>query len=118
MTFSGVKPNMKTLTALMSASLSAGKFDYAIDVYKKISKPDGLAMTLALRGYCDKGDFENVLSILRSQRSNQHVLSGRQIMSSYNYLLMKTLEASDFGRAQDAMVRGLLTACFEQIFRY
>jgi pentatricopeptide repeat protein len=113
MTFSGIKPNMKTLTALMSASLSAGKFDYALEVYGKISNPDGHAMTLALKAYCDKGEYDRVLTILRTQRSNHHEMSGKQIMSIYNYFLERTLAGANYSRAFDSMVSG-----FNSMHRY
>ena len=106
MTFSGIKPNLKTLTALMGASLSAGKFDYALEVYEKIPNPDGYAMFLAIRGYCHKGDYDQVLTLLRSQRSGNMDMSGKQIILSYNYLLESSLSAAKYNRSIDAMVRG------------
>eukprot|EP01083_Nonionella_stella_P318318 1162847_1 len=58
MTFAGVKPNMKTLTSLMGACLSAENYKYALEVYGKINNPDGYAVMLGIRGHAKIGDFD------------------------------------------------------------
>jgi len=109
MTFSGIKPNLKTMTALMSASISAGKVDYALEVYGKISNPDGQAMTLALKAYCEKGDFDRVLPSLRAQRSDNHSMTGKQMMSIYNFFIEKSLAVGNYGIALDGMVSFMIS---------
>ena len=100
MTFAGVKPNIKTLTALMGACLTGGSYNYALDVYKKITKPDGYAMMLGIRAHCEVGEFETALEMVDG---NEH-MSGKQIMSSYNYIIKSALKLKNYSIATDAMV--------------
>ena len=100
MNFAGVKPNMKTLTALMGACVSADKHEFALDVYKKMKSPDGYALTLALRAHSGLGDVDKALSMMQSS----DILSGKQIMLSYNYMFGTALGKRDYESAQKIMV--------------
>jgi len=99
MTFAGVKPNMKTLTALMGACITGNQSQFAVDVYKKIENPDGYAMLIGVRGYCLNGDFDTALNIVDQNR----FMSGKQIMSSYNYIIGSALKVKNFAIARQAM---------------
>eukprot|EP00557_Chaetoceros_sp_GSL56_P012533 CAMPEP_0176482110 /NCGR_PEP_ID=MMETSP0200_2-20121128/3198_1 /TAXON_ID=947934 /ORGANISM="Chaetoceros sp., Strain GSL56" /LENGTH=1118 /DNA_ID=CAMNT_0017878399 /DNA_START=2367 /DNA_END=5720 /DNA_ORIENTATION=+ len=108
MNFSGVKPNLKTLTALMGACISDDKHSYALDVYKKINSPDGYAQTLAIRAHCGLGEFGVALGMIQ----NNELLSGNQIMRSYNYIIGSALNKRDFSSAlralDDLLKRGFI----------
>jgi len=104
MSFAGVKPNIKTLTALMGSCISAGKFDTAMDVYDKIPNPDGYAQTLAIRAKCGMGLFEEALnSVSISIKSGENSLSGKQLMQSYNCIIGAALEQEEFLLAKQTM---------------
>mmetsp|Transcript_1264 Transcript_1264/g.1806 ORF Transcript_1264/g.1806 Transcript_1264/m.1806 type:complete len:1106 (+) Transcript_1264:219-3536(+) len=103
MTFAGVKPNIKTLTSLMGACLTAAEYDYALKIFSKITSPDGYAMTLALRGYCGRGDYEKAFELLTDQSDAGKEMSGRQIMSSYNLVIEEALNAKQYRDAKRAM---------------
>ncbi len=108
MTFSGLKPNMKTLTALMGACISGNKPELALDVFKKISNADGYCTSLALRAFCDTKDYSSAIAILRKENDGRgKFLSGKQIMLSYNYFIQSCLENEEYGNAKEAMVRKL-----------
>lgn len=100
MNFAGVKPNFKTLTALMGACISDDKYSYALDVYKKMKCPDGYAQSLAIRAHCGLDDFGAALEMIQ----NKEELSGKQIMKSYNYIIGSALNKGDFTSALMAMV--------------
>eukprot|EP00594_Rhizosolenia_setigera_P014684 CAMPEP_0178956734 /NCGR_PEP_ID=MMETSP0789-20121207/10454_1 /TAXON_ID=3005 /ORGANISM="Rhizosolenia setigera, Strain CCMP 1694" /LENGTH=1089 /DNA_ID=CAMNT_0020638767 /DNA_START=279 /DNA_END=3548 /DNA_ORIENTATION=+ len=140
----GVKPNLKTLTALMSSALFSGRTDMALDVFDQILKlseenntssntssysnntsqqfqVDGYVLTLALRAYCDTGDFENAANILSSQKDGLNELKGRDVMFWYNYLIKSALLRNEFQVAKDALTELLASgyipskATFEDI---
>lgn len=100
MTFSGVKPNIKTLTSLMGACLTGKNYDYALDVFKKISKPDGYAQMLGVRAYASLGEFDSALSMVDKNKE----MSGKEIMSSYNYIISCALVQRNYSAATAAMV--------------
>lgn len=102
MTFAGVKPNIKTLTALMGACITASKFDYALDFFKKISKPDGYSKILAVRSFCGKRDFQRALNIVEDDILNDRLMSGRDIVRSCNSVIESALQKKDFEYAQKA----------------
>merc|ERR1712127_534900 len=82
MRFSGVQPNIKTLTSLMGACISGKKPDLALDVFKKIKNPDGYCQSLAIRAYCDIKDFESASQFLQKESNNKSQRSGKQLMAS------------------------------------
>ena len=105
MTFSGLKPNLKTLTSLMGACISGSKPELALDVFKKISIPDGYCTSLALRAFCDTKDYSSAVAILRKENDGRSkFLSGKQIMTSYNYFIQSCLENEEYGNAKEALV--------------
>ncbi len=105
MNFAGVKPNMKTLTAVMSACISDAKYAYAVDVFKKLSTPDGYSQSLAIRAYCGLDDFETALETM--EKSNQ--MNGKQTMLSYNYMIGSALAKEEYDSARNILVRNALT---------
>eukprot|EP00977_Amphora_coffeiformis_P015428 scaffold4510_cov183-Amphora_coffeaeformis.AAC.113 len=111
MSAKGVKPNMKTLTAVVTACLFAGKPDLAIQIFRKIEAPDGYAMSQGLRAYCDNNNYAEALSILKQQRRRDRTLSGKQLMLAYKNVIQASLVNGDFDIAMDAM-RDLLKRGF------
>ncbi|KAL9181558.1 hypothetical protein ACHAXT_010363 [Thalassiosira profunda] len=105
----GVKPNKKTLTALMGACIAGRKFDAAADIFSKIKNPDGHAVSVGLEALCLAGKFEDALEVITDQRSGQKALKGKQVMSAYNKLIQEALFAEEYIVARDAM-SGLLRA--------
>ena len=96
----GIKANMKTLTALMGASLSSGKPSFAVDIYRRISKPDGYANLNGLTALCETGEIEEVLNTLRSKSRKTLGLSGKDQMALFEKMVTKSLEARDYALAR------------------
>jgi pentatricopeptide repeat protein len=100
----GVKPNLKTLTAVMGACMSAGKAVLAAEVYQRIESPDGYAMSQGLRALCESGDLASASAMLYQLRGRGHDMTGKQIMLSYKAVIEAALEHKEFDTA-----RGVLT---------
>lgn len=100
MTLAGVKPNIKTLTALIGACLSGGNHNYALDVFNKINKPDGYATLLGIRAHCEVGNFERAIKMV----DGNVLMSGKQTMSSYNYIIKTALKSKNYAIAKEALV--------------
>ena len=104
MNIAGIKPNLKTMTALMSACLSSGKPELATDVYSRIANPDGYAMLIAIRAMCANGDLASASNLLAPQRSGRVIMSGKQVMESFHVLIRSSLELGDFAMARQSFV--------------
>ena len=96
MTSLGLKPSLKTLTALMGACLSSGKTDLAVDVYRRISNPDGYAMMQGIRALSENGDGEEALALVVGNAQQQRILTGKQEMLCYKTLLENSLSGGEF----------------------
>jgi hypothetical protein len=104
MNIAGVKPNLKTLTALMSACLSSGKPELATSVFERIDQPDGYAMLIAIRAMCANGDLKDATRALAPQQSGRAEMSGRQVMEAFEILIRSSLELGDFDTAKHTFV--------------
>lgn len=102
MSFAGIKPNIKTLTSLMGACLSGNNPDYALGIFKKIENPDGYSRSLAVRGYCNIGNHEQALDFI-NEAHYMSLMSGKQIMSSYNYVIGSCLKMKRYDIAIQAI---------------
>ena len=100
----GVKPNKKTLTALMGACISGKKYDAAADIFSKIKNPDGYAISVGLKALCLAKKFDAAVELLTDQRSGEKKLTGKQVMSGYDTLLQSALDCGEFDVARDALV--------------
>ncbi len=98
----GVKPNLKTLTALMGACLASGRSDLAATVYRKIDSPDGYAMSQGIRAFCGTGEFSAAIEILTSQKRGKHAISGKLLMLAYKSLIEAALARRDYETARFA----------------
>merc|ERR1711966_519753 len=105
----GIRPNEKTLTALMGACLASKKYDAAIDIFAKIKRPDSYTISVGLRALCAGGQFDEALELVTEQRSGQAALSGKQVMVGYNTLIKEALLAGEYNIAREAL-SGLLGA--------
>lgn len=104
MNIAGVKPNLKTMTALMSACLSSGKAELAADVYSRIANPDGYAMLIAVRAMCANRDLASASKLLAPQRSGRVTMSGKQVMECFHVLIRSSLEFGDYAVARQTFV--------------
>ena len=95
----GVKPNIKTLTALVGACLSSGKPDLAVEIYKRIDNPDGYATLQGLRAFSESGNIEEGLSIVNKGRRSLGV-TGKQLMMMYETMISNALQQSDYDMAR------------------
>jgi pentatricopeptide repeat protein len=100
MNIAGVKPNLKTLTALMGACLSSGKAELASDVFSRIDSPDGYALQMGIRSICAKGDLATASELLAKQLVANNKMTGKQIMDSFQTLIQTSLELEDFSTAR------------------
>lgn len=99
----GVKPNTKTLTAVMGACMSAGKADLASQVYRRIESPDGIAMLHGLRALCESGDLASASAMVYQLRGRGHDMTGKQVMLSYNAVIKAALEKKEFDTARSML---------------
>jgi pentatricopeptide repeat protein len=118
MTGNGVRPNLKTLTAVMGACLSSGKAELAAQLYRKMDRPDGYATRQGVRALCQSGDVASAVEILEAQPRTSRLLSGRQMMASYEDLLCAAVARHEYslGRriVQDLLGKGYIPS--KQIF--
>ncbi|KAL7542112.1 hypothetical protein ACHAXR_011528 [Thalassiosira sp. AJA248-18] len=105
----GVKPNKKTLTALMGACIAGRKYDSAADIFSKIKSPDSYAISVGLQALCLAGKFDAALELITDQRSGQKTLKGKQVMAGYNKLIEEALHSGEYTVAREALT-GLLGA--------
>lgn len=103
MTANGVKPNLKTLTAVMGACLSGDRADLAVKIYQRIESPDGFAMSQGLRAMCESGDLASACTILFKLRMRTREMTGKQIMASYRTLLDAAFKKKDFVTAREVL---------------
>ena len=104
MTACGVKPTLQTLTAVMGACLAAGKPKLAAQLYRRIESPDGYAMYQGIQAFRESGDLDQAAETLASQRRGSRLLSGQQMMRSYQGLLGEAVERKAYSVAQNVFV--------------
>ena len=115
----GIKPNIKTLTALMGACLASGKPALAADIYRRLESPDRYAMEQGLRALSAAGFVEEAFATVAKQVRGSRILNGKQMMATYKTLLRSALEMNDFGLARkivsDLLEKGNIPS--KQIFQ-
>jgi pentatricopeptide repeat protein len=107
MTGNGVKPNFKTLTAVMGACLASGKSELAAQLFRKMDRPDGYATRQGVRALCHSGDVATAVEILEGQPRTSKLLSGRQMMASYEDVLCAAVARHEYSLGR-RIVRDLL----------
>jgi pentatricopeptide repeat protein len=104
MNTAGVKPNKKTLTALMGACIAGKQYSAAVDVFSKIKNPDSYAISVGLKALCYAEKWNEALELINDQKSGQKMLTGKEVMMGYNNLLQRALESGAFSVAREAFV--------------
>ncbi len=104
MNLAGVKPNKKTLTALMGACIAGKNYGTAAKIFHTIKNPDSYAISVGLRALCLAGKFDAALELITNHRSGQGVLTGKQVMTGYNNLIQEALSSGEFNIAREALV--------------
>jgi pentatricopeptide repeat protein len=104
MNLAGVKPNEKTLTALMGACIAGRNYGTAAKIFLTIKNPDSYAISVGLRALCLAGKFDVALELITDHRSGQKGLTGKQVMSGYNNLIQEALYSREFDGAREALV--------------
>ncbi len=99
----GVRPNKRTLTALMGACIAGRKFESAAEIFSKIKNPDSHAISVGLQALCMSGKFDAAVELITDQRSGQKTLSGKQVMSGFNILLQSALESGEYDIARETL---------------
>jgi pentatricopeptide repeat protein len=100
MTALGIKPNLKTLTALMGACMANDRPDLAAEIYKKIDAPDGYAMAQGLQAFCRSGDLKAAAQLLSTQKRGSRSLSGKELMTGYETIVITAVESGDYSTAR------------------
>ena len=111
MNLAGVKPNEKTLTALMGACIAGRNYGTAAKIFYTIKNPDSYAISVGLRALCLAGKFGAALELITDHRNGQNVLTGKQVMTGYNNLIQEALHCSEFNIAREALVSLLFDVC-------
>ena len=101
----GVKPNVRTLTAVMGACLQSGRADLAAKVYETMDAPDGIAMRQGIRAMSrlDEGShIENAAQLLISQPPRRK-LNGKLTMLAYKDVLEGAVRNHKISVARDLL---------------
>jgi pentatricopeptide repeat protein len=96
----GIRPNLKTLTALLGACLAARKPELAVDVFRRIPNPDAYAVTQGLVAMAQAGECAEVLTMLADKNSMPGKLRGKGLMKIYENLFQASIGASDYASAR------------------
>jgi len=98
MTAQGIKPNLKTLTAVVGACLICKKYDLAARVFRRIENPDSYAYAQGIEALIGNGEIEEARDLL-----TQGHLTGKQMMSTYAQLLSFTLSSKMYDTARSIL---------------
>ena len=118
----GIKPNQKTMTALLSACLSAGEPELAIDIYKKIRNPDSYAVSKGIMALSLAGRGDEALAMLSQKGTVAGKIQGKLLNKIYEALFQDSIEADDYELARrvliSVMAKGNIPskATFQKIF--
>eukprot|EP00529_Nitzschia_sp_RCC80_P003169 CAMPEP_0113516040 /NCGR_PEP_ID=MMETSP0014_2-20120614/41319_1 /TAXON_ID=2857 /ORGANISM="Nitzschia sp." /LENGTH=1114 /DNA_ID=CAMNT_0000412755 /DNA_START=492 /DNA_END=3836 /DNA_ORIENTATION=- /assembly_acc=CAM_ASM_000159 len=96
----GVKPNLKTLTALLGACLSAGKPELAVGIFNSIPDPDFYALGQGFLAMAQAGEGDEVLRLLSEKGAKASRLRGKRLMAVYESLLSYAIDNENFDLAR------------------
>jgi pentatricopeptide repeat protein len=96
MSANGIKPNLKTLTAVMGACLSSNRADLAAQLFLRIEKPDGYATSQGVKALCESGEAGKAFDVIQSQHPRATCLTGKQVMSGYESVMKAGLCQNNF----------------------
>merc|ERR1719345_746404 len=87
----GIKPNIKTMTALLSACLSAEEPELAVEIFRRIPNPDSYAVTKGLLALSDAGEGNEALVMLSEKDTVAGRIQGNSLIMYTNlYFIMRS----------------------------
>ncbi len=119
----GIKPNVKTMTALLCACISAEEPDLAVDIFRKIPNPDAYAVEKGLMALSLAGKGDEALAMLHEKGTIAEKIRGKSLNKIYNDLFRNSITVGDYDLARRVM-RSLIAkgnipskAIFQKIFQ-
>ena len=118
----GIKPNIKTMTALLTACLSSEEPDLAVDIFRRIPNPDAYAVTKGLLALSLAGKGDEALAMLSDKESVAGGIKGKSLNKVYESLLRDSIHGSDYELARrvvkSLMAKGNIPSkqVFQKIF--
>jgi len=118
----GIKPNMKTMTALLSACISAEEPELAVDIYRRIPNPDSYAVTKGLMALSLAGKGDEVIAMLSERGTIAGSIQGKSLNKIYESLFQNSIKVNDYKLARrvlkSLMGKGNIPskAIFQRIF--
>ena len=103
----GIKPNIKTMTALLSACLSAEEPELAVEIFRRIPNPDSYAVTKGLLALSDAGEGNEALVMLSEKDTVAGRIQGKQLNHVYESLFHNAIKENDYMQARQVL-RSLL----------
>jgi len=95
-----IKPNMKTMTALLSACLSAEQPQLAVDIYHRIPNPDSQAVTKGLKALSLAGRGDEALAMLSKEGTVAEGIQGKPLNKIYESLFQDSIKVDDYNLAR------------------
>lgn len=99
----GIKPNMKTMTALLSACLSAEEPELAVDIYHRIPNPDSYAVTKGLMALSLAGKGDEALAMLSERGTVAGSIQGKSLNKIYISLFQNSIKVDDYKLARQVL---------------
>eukprot|EP00531_Pseudo-nitzschia_arenysensis_P001163 CAMPEP_0116148964 /NCGR_PEP_ID=MMETSP0329-20121206/18667_1 /TAXON_ID=697910 /ORGANISM="Pseudo-nitzschia arenysensis, Strain B593" /LENGTH=988 /DNA_ID=CAMNT_0003645191 /DNA_START=500 /DNA_END=3466 /DNA_ORIENTATION=- len=99
----GIKPNVKTMTALLCACLSAQEPDLAVDIFQKLPNPDAYAVEKGLMALSLAGRGDEALSMLSEKGTIAEKIRGKSLNKIYEALLRNSITVGDYDLARRVM---------------
>jgi len=96
----GIKPNIKTMTALLSACLSAEEPELAVDIYRSIPTPDSYAVMKGLLALSQAGKGDEALAMLSEKGTIAGSIQGKQLNKVYKALFKNSIETKEYTLAR------------------
>ena len=118
----GIKPNIKTMTALLSACLSADEPGLAIDIYRRIPNPDSYAVQKGLLALSLGGKGDEALAMMSENGTIAGSIQGKLLNKVYESLFQNAIRDDDYELARrvlkSLMGKGNIPskAIFQRIF--
>ena len=99
----GIKANVKTMTALLSACISGGKPDLAVDIFQRIPNPDSYAVEKGLMALSLAGRGDEALDMLVDKGTTAELIRGKSLNKIYEALFRDSIAADDYILARRVM---------------
>lgn len=98
MNANGIKPNLKTLTAVIGACLASNQYDLASQLFKRIEQPDGYAVAQGIRALCGNDEISTAASLLETHAGGTRIgsMNGKNSMLSYALVFEAAVDGKQF----------------------